>query len=325
MLPRQEPNFALQRFLDDTATYATSNYAGSISDWTEILNKYEPTDVSASHRVEKPSNKPNLVVKTSAPAPVRSPWALFSRSPLPQPPSSPPSPLSEYSPPPPSPASRSSSPRPPSPPADKLPSVSINPSNELPAFRPQQHDSYATATKHGTSERYEQQPQQAEDNVFNAKSPQSSANSKPLQQPQHAQDSAEGSQVFTNSKHSKVSSNRGHSGVPQSRDRSVLAADKTLQLPPIGMFSDLNFQPSPPNPKSPVDNLVTDAPSGRPVFGVSLNVLQKRDGLVIPSVVRQCIQAVDLFGLRTKDIYQRSGSSAHEAKIRNILNDSKRT
>ena len=199
----------------------------------------------------------------------------------------------------------------------------INPSNELPASRPEQHDSYATATKHSTSERYEQQPQQAEDNIFNAKSSQSSANNKSLLQPQHAQDNAEGSQVFTDSKHSKVSSDRGHSGIPQSRDRSVLAAEKTLQLPHIVMSSDLNSQSSTYNGKSPGDNLVTDAPPGRPVFGVSLFVLQKRDGLVVPSVVRQCIQAVDLFGLETEGIYRLSGSSVQEAKIRNILDDSK--
>ena len=44
------------------------------------------------------------------------------------------------------------------------------------------------------------------------------------------------------------------------------------------------------------------------VFGISLNKLYERDGLVVPMVVYQCIQAVDLFGLNMEGIYRQSGS-----------------
>lgn len=49
------------------------------------------------------------------------------------------------------------------------------------------------------------------------------------------------------------------------------------------------------------------APS-RPVFGLSLSELYNRDGLAVPMVVYQCIQAVDLFGLAVEGIYRLSGS-----------------
>jgi hypothetical protein len=44
------------------------------------------------------------------------------------------------------------------------------------------------------------------------------------------------------------------------------------------------------------------------VFGVSLDKLYERDGLAVPMVVYQCIQAVDLFGLNMEGIYRQSGS-----------------
>lgn len=44
------------------------------------------------------------------------------------------------------------------------------------------------------------------------------------------------------------------------------------------------------------------------VFGITLNKLYERDGLVVPMVVYQCIQAVDLFGLNMEGIYRQSGS-----------------
>jgi tyrosyl-tRNA synthetase len=38
------------------------------------------------------------------------------------------------------------------------------------------------------------------------------------------------------------------------------------------------------------------------MFGVHLSRLYERDGLAVPSVVYQCIQAVDLFGLGVEGI-----------------------
>lgn len=46
----------------------------------------------------------------------------------------------------------------------------------------------------------------------------------------------------------------------------------------------------------------------------------QRDGSAIPSIVYQCLQAVDLFGLRVEGIYRASGSAVHVSKLRAIFN-----
>lgn len=53
----------------------------------------------------------------------------------------------------------------------------------------------------------------------------------------------------------------------------------------------------------------TMPPPTRPVFGVHLDELFRRDGSAVPAIVFQCIQAVDMFGLSTQGIYRVSGSS----------------
>ena len=62
-------------------------------------------------------------------------------------------------------------------------------------------------------------------------------------------------------------------------------------------------------------------PALRPVFGVSLEDLLRRDGSAIPLVVYQCIQAVDLYGLEVEGIYRLSGSSSHVAKLKSIFDN----
>jgi hypothetical protein len=57
----------------------------------------------------------------------------------------------------------------------------------------------------------------------------------------------------------------------------------------------------------------------RPVFGVSLSKLYERDGLAVPMVVYQCIQAVDLYGLNVEGIYRLSGSVPHVNKLKNLF------
>jgi hypothetical protein len=57
----------------------------------------------------------------------------------------------------------------------------------------------------------------------------------------------------------------------------------------------------------------------RPVFGVSLSRLYERDGLAVPMVVYQCIQAVDLFGLNVEGIYRLSGSVPHVNKLKTLF------
>ena len=57
-------------------------------------------------------------------------------------------------------------------------------------------------------------------------------------------------------------------------------------------------------------------PPLRPVFGVSLDELFNRDGTAVPSIVYQCVQAVDLFGLDTEGIYRTSGSAPHIMELK---------
>lgn len=64
-------------------------------------------------------------------------------------------------------------------------------------------------------------------------------------------------------------------------------------------------------------------PPARPVFGVSLEELFKRDGSAVPMVVYQCLQAVDLYGLEVEGIYRLSGTSSHATKLRSMFDNGK--
>lgn len=79
--------------------------------------------------------------------------------------------------------------------------------------------------------------------------------------------------------------------------------------PPFGVASQ---GPPPPGPPA-------NAASSKPVFGLPLHRLYERDGLAVPMVVYQCIQAVDLFGLGLEGIYRQSGSMAHIHKLKNMF------
>lgn len=57
-------------------------------------------------------------------------------------------------------------------------------------------------------------------------------------------------------------------------------------------------------------------PPLKPVFGVSLDDLFQREGSAVPTIVYQCIQAVDLYGLDTEGIYRTSGSAHHIMELR---------
>lgn len=61
------------------------------------------------------------------------------------------------------------------------------------------------------------------------------------------------------------------------------------------------------------------SPPSKPSFGLPLSRLYERDGLAVPMVVYQCIQAVDLFGLGLEGIYRQSGSMAHIQKLKNMF------
>ncbi|KAL8722257.1 MAG: hypothetical protein Q9225_001244 [Loekoesia sp. 1 TL-2023] len=95
------------------------------------------------------------------------------------------------------------------------------------------------------------------------------------------------------------------------------------QLPHPQLSSPLYSQTPAPATTSHSDLSYPDLPPLRPVFGVSLDDLLKRDGSAIPLVVYQCLQAVELFGLDVEGIYRLSGSAPHVSKLRAIFdNDS---
>ncbi|OHW97841.1 rho GTPase activator protein [Colletotrichum incanum] len=74
-----------------------------------------------------------------------------------------------------------------------------------------------------------------------------------------------------------------------------------------------NAQSPPLGPSGPAPN------AARPVFGLSLTRLYERDGLPVPMVVYQCIQAVDLYGLGVEGIYRQSGSLTHINKLKTMF------
>jgi hypothetical protein len=70
------------------------------------------------------------------------------------------------------------------------------------------------------------------------------------------------------------------------------------------------------NSGPPALNVTTGS---KPVFGVHLGRLYERDGLAVPMVVYQCIQAVDLFGLGVEGIYRQSGSMNHINRLKGMF------
>ena len=64
-----------------------------------------------------------------------------------------------------------------------------------------------------------------------------------------------------------------------------------------------------------------DLPPLRPVFGLTLEELFRRDGTAVPLVVYQCLQAVDLFGLDVEGIYRLSGTTSHANALKALFNN----
>ena len=100
-------------------------------------------------------------------------------------------------------------------------------------------------------------------------------------------------------------------------------------LPPLAPTISNPLQQNPPGPvglpSGPAQGRMQTPPSApqvapsRPVFGVSLSRLYDRDGLAVPMVVYQCIQAVDLFGLGVEGIYRLSGTLPHVNKLKSLF------
>jgi len=59
----------------------------------------------------------------------------------------------------------------------------------------------------------------------------------------------------------------------------------------------------------------------KPVFGVSLEDLYRRDGTAVPMIVYQCFQAVELFGLDVEGIYRLSGSANHINYMKSLFDN----
>lgn len=60
-------------------------------------------------------------------------------------------------------------------------------------------------------------------------------------------------------------------------------------------------------------------PPVKPVFGITLEDLFRRDSSPVPMVVYQCIQAVDLYGLEVEGIYRIPGTSSHIQQMKTLF------
>ena len=110
-------------------------------------------------------------------------------------------------------------------------------------------------------------------------------------------------------------------GSPKQQYQPQLSSGGPPQLPTARPSTPLYSQASTPAPtfyNNDAPDVDTPPPS-KPVFGISLDDLLRRDGSAIPLVVYQCLQAVDLFGLEVEGIYRLSGSTAHVARLRAIF------
>lgn len=112
---------------------------------------------------------------------------------------------------------------------------------------------------------------------------------------------------------------------PQDQNFSSVGTGGPPQLPPTQTATSLYSQPPTPIGMRALqkNSSSNSLPALKPVFGLSLEDLLKRDNSPIPLVVHQCIQAVDLYGLEVEGIYRLSGSTAHVSKLRSLFdNDS---
>ncbi|POS83229.1 hypothetical protein EPUL_004784, partial [Erysiphe pulchra] len=83
----------------------------------------------------------------------------------------------------------------------------------------------------------------------------------------------------------------------------------------------LSYNRTSPTNISPQSANSENPPSIKPVFGINLEDLYERDGSAVPMIVRQCIQAVDLFGLEVEGIYRLSGTTSQVNKIKSLFDN----
>ncbi|KAI9689195.1 MAG: hypothetical protein M1822_000933 [Bathelium mastoideum] len=95
------------------------------------------------------------------------------------------------------------------------------------------------------------------------------------------------------------------------------------QIPPFASQTTYSASPQSSSPYNHQQSGVTyssdQLPPVKPVFGVTLEELFRRDGTAVPMVVYQCIQAVELFGLEVEGIYRMSGNSNHINKLKSTF------
>ena len=111
----------------------------------------------------------------------------------------------------------------------------------------------------------------------------------------------------------------------QNQAYSPISASGPPQLPATPASAPLQSQASIPAGMQVQqgNNSYANLSAQKPVFGLSLEELLKRDGSAIPLVVYQCIQAVDLYGLEVEGIYRLSGSSIHISKLKAAFDNGK--
>ncbi|CAP67607.1 uncharacterized protein PODANS_1_15000 [Podospora anserina S mat+] len=104
---------------------------------------------------------------------------------------------------------------------------------------------------------------------------------------------------------------------PQQTNFSQLPSQQTASGPVSNSLQQHPVVPPQAHRNSPP--IAPQMAPSRPVFGVSLTRLYERDGLAVPMVVYQCIQAVDLFGLNVEGIYRLSGSVPAVNKLKTLF------
>ena len=96
-----------------------------------------------------------------------------------------------------------------------------------------------------------------------------------------------------------------------SRQPGISTQDPTMAPSSFGASSS----------KSRADGPRPSLPPLKPVFGVSLDELFRRDSSAVPMIVYKCVQAVDLFGLDFEGIYRTSGSAPHIMEMRAMFDN----
>lgn len=157
--------------------------------------------------------------------------------------------------------------------------------------------------------------------ALNYQTPSSGAPSQPVQYgaPQsqnYGQDTSQPSAFSVGSLAEKSLDN-----LPQQQKFPTAAQAGPPQLPLPTASAPMYLQSSTPTGTSQNLTIHDDLPPLRPVFGVSLEDLLKRDGSAIPLIVYQCLQAVDLFGLDVEGIYRLSGSTSHVSRLRAVFDN----